>query len=176
MDLYAIVEEYGYLISAISAALSVLAFIIVIVYSIKTRRIMKKYKRLMRGVDNKNLEALLMHHLDCVKNNAEKIEELEGKYQFLAKELRSCVQKVGIIRYNPFEQMGSDLSFSIALLDKNDNGIVLTGLFARSGSSIYAKPIKNGTSSYPLSQEEMEAINRAINQNISSTKSNSLKG
>ncbi len=170
MDLYVISKEYSYLITAISAILSILAFIIVIVYSIKTRKIMKKYKRLMRGMDNKNLEALLMHHLDCVKNNTVKIQNLEDKYQFLAEELRSCVQRVGVIRYNPFEQMGSDLSFSVALLDKNNNGVVLTGLFTRSGSSIYAKPIQNGTSNYPLSQEEMEAINRAINQNISSDK------
>ncbi len=165
MDLYTILEEYSLLITAVSAALSVLAFIIAIVYSSKTRKVMRKYRRLMRGMDNKNLEALLMHHLECVKNNAVKIENLEHKYQYLEKELRSCVQRVGIIRYNPFEQMGSDLSFSVALLDKNNNGVVLTGLFSRTGSSIYAKPIQNGTSNYPLSEEEIEAINRAINQN-----------
>ncbi|MCM8901667.1 DUF4446 family protein [Caldicoprobacter algeriensis] len=170
MDLYTLLEKYSHLITAISAALSVLAFTIVIVYSIKTRKIIRKYKRLMRGMDNKNLEALLMHHLDCVKNNTVKIQDLEHRYQNLSKELESCVQRIGIIRYNPFEQMGSDLSFSVALLDKNNNGVVLTGLFTRSSSSIYAKPIQNGTSTYPLSQEEMEAINRAINQNISSTK------
>ncbi|MFO7295055.1 MAG: DUF4446 family protein [Caldicoprobacter sp.] len=167
MDLYTILEEYDYLIIVISATLSILAFIMAIVYSIKTRKIMKKYKRLMRGMNNKNLEALLMHHLDCVKDNATKIQDLEARYQYLAKELRSCIQKVGIIRYNPFEQMGSDLSFSVALLDKNNNGVVLTGLFTRSSSSVYAKPIQNGTSTYPLSQEEIEAINRAINQGAS---------
>lgn len=171
MDLYSLLDQYGYLIMAISAILSILAFIIVIAYSIKTRKIIKKYKRLMRGMDNKNLEALLMHHLDCVKENSSKIQDLEHRYQHLVRELRFCIQRVGIIRYNPFEQMGSDLSFSVALLDKNNNGIVLTGLFTRSSSSIYAKPIQNGTSTYPLSQEEMEAINRAINQSIPPNKS-----
>lgn len=164
MDLYAIVEKYSLLITAISAALSTLAFVTVIVYSIKTRKIMRKYKRLMRGVDNKNLEALLMHHLDRVKNNELKIQDLEHLYKNIAKELESCVQRIGIIRYNPFEQMGSDLSFSVAFLDKNNNGVVLTGLFTRNSSSIYAKPIENGTSTYPLSQEEIEAINKAINK------------
>ncbi|MBM7583254.1 hypothetical protein JOD02_002135 [Caldicoprobacter guelmensis] len=164
MDLYVIVEKYNLLITGISAGLAILAFLIVIVYSIKTRKIIRKYKRLMRGVDNKNLEALLMHYLDRVKNNELKIQDLEYLYKNIEKELESCIQRVGIIRYNPFEQMGSDLSFSIAFLDKNNNGVVLTGLFTRNSSSIYAKPIEKGTSIYPLSQEEVEAINRAINK------------
>ena len=119
----------------------------------------------MRGMDNKNLEALLMHHLDIVKDNEVKIKGLEKRFDNLAAQLETCIQRIGIIRYNPFEQMGSDLSFSIALLDKNNNGVVLTGLFSRYSSSIYAKPIQNGTSVYPLSQEEIEAINKAKTKN-----------
>jgi hypothetical protein len=58
--------------------------------------------------------------------------------------------------------MGGDLSFSLALLDKNGDGIVLTGLFSRNSSSVYAKPITDGSSTYPLSQEEIQAIQKAM--------------
>jgi hypothetical protein len=67
-----------------------------------------------------------------------------------------------VLRYNPFDNVGGDQSFSIALLDANNNGFVITSLYAREGTRVFAKPIKNGESEFPLSEEEKEAINRAI--------------
>ena len=81
------------------------------------------------------------------------------------KNIEVCVQKVGIVRYSAFKDTGSDLSFALALLDANNNGVVLNGIYSRDMSNIYAKPVTNGTSTYTMTQEEKDAIDKAINMN-----------
>lgn len=76
--------------------------------------------------------------------------------------LHSSIQKVGIIRFNPFKEEGGDYSFAIALLDEADNGVVLSSLYVRDGVRVYAKPVTAGKSSYPFSDEEEAAMKQAI--------------
>ena len=76
--------------------------------------------------------------------------------------LNYCIQKVGIVRYKAIANTGADLSFAIALLDHQNDGIVLNGIYSRDGSYTYAKPIRNGKSTYNLSDEEIEAIEQAL--------------
>ena len=73
-----------------------------------------------------------------------------------------CIQKIGIVRYSAFKDTGSDLSFALALLDENNDGVVLNGIYSREMSNIYAKPIQNGKSTYTVSEEETQAISKAI--------------
>jgi hypothetical protein len=112
----------------------------------------------MRGADNKNLEALLEQYLTSIRSALSKVDEISETQIRLATQVNKCLQGVGVVRYNPFELMGSDLSFSIALLDAHSSGVVITCLFGRQSSSTYSKSITNGKSSHPLSDEEMEAI------------------
>lgn len=91
----------------------------------------------------------------------EEVANLTRELQILKRKSNFFVQKVGIVRFNPFEEIGGDQSFSIALLDAQDNGVVLTSLYNREGSKVYAKPIIQGVSKYQLSKEEKEAIDRA---------------
>ena len=88
--------------------------------------------------------------------------EITSFIQTLDKNLEKCIQKIGIVRYNAFKDTGSDLSFTLALLDEKNNGVVLNGIYSREMSNIYAKPVKEGKSQYTLSEEEQEAIKRAI--------------
>ena len=74
---------------------------------------------------------------------------------------KSKLQKVGLIRYNPFDEMGGNLCFALAVLDGNDNGFVLNGIHSRTGSFTYAKPIEMGVSIYMLSEEEIKAVDAA---------------
>ena len=80
----------------------------------------------------------------------------------LDENLSKCIQKVGIVRYSAFKDTGSDLSFAAALLDEDNNGIVFNGIYSREMSNIYAKPVENGKSKYTISEEEMEAIEKAV--------------
>ena len=87
--------------------------------------------------------------------------QLSLEFENFKKEHQFSVQKVGIIRFNPFSEVGGDQSFSIALLNGNDDGLVLTSFYTREGNRVYGKPIKNGKSQYTLSQEEIKAIEMA---------------
>ena len=90
-----------------------------------------------------------------VKTISKSLEEIKKDNKF-------SVQKVGLVRYNPFSEVGSDQSFSIALLDGNNNGIVITSLFSRDGNRVYGKSVKDAKSEYSLSDEERKAISKAI--------------
>ena len=92
---------------------------------------------------------------------AEKNAELEKEIVKLKTETQFFFKKVGFIRYNPFDNLGGDQSFSLALLDSNDNGFVITSLFSREGNRVYAKTIKSGQSGYSLSGEEKQALEKA---------------
>jgi len=72
--------------------------------------------------------------------------------------LEYCVQKVAVVRYNAFHNVGSDQSFSVALLDIGDNGVVISGIYGRDSSTTYAKPVRGGASDYVLTDEEEDAI------------------
>lgn len=101
----------------------------------------------------------VLNYLENLEGNLGKLsEELEN----LKKESKFSVQKVGIVRFNPFKEVGGDQSFSAALLDGNDSGIVITSLYSRDGNRVYGKPIENEKSEYSLSEEEKEAIEKAV--------------
>jgi len=101
-----------------------------------------------------NLEEILVQFKE-LKENFERISlELEN----LKKENKFNIQKVGLVRFNPFREVGGNQSFSIALLDGTDSGVVITSLYTRNENRIYGKPIKNGQSEYLLSEEEKKAI------------------
>jgi hypothetical protein len=75
--------------------------------------------------------------------------------------VENCIQKVAVVRFNAFPNVGSDQSYSVALLDGEDNGLVLSGIFGRESSTTYAKPIKSGYSNHVLTDEEERAIGLA---------------
>lgn len=101
-----------------------------------------------------NLEEVLAQFKD-LKENFERIsQELKG----LKKENRFNIQKIGMVRFNPFKGVGGDQSFSIAILDANDSGIIITSLYNREENRVYGKPVKAGRSEYLLSEEEKKAI------------------
>lgn len=94
-----------------------------------------------------------------------KVENLTLIVEDLKKENGNMVQKIGLIRFNPFSNTGGDQSFSLAILDGKNDGVVITSFYSSEGSSVYGKLIKKGESLNILSEEEKEAIEKAINEN-----------
>lgn len=140
-------------------------FILLALYLIAEIRISKikhRYNELVRGADGINIEELLIQNGYRLEQLRDDFSDLDKKVDSLDTKLTFAIQKVGFIRYNAFADMGSELSFSIAFLDNFLNGFVLTSIYGREQSTCYAKPIKNGKSVYPLSVEEMQAVDRAI--------------
>ena len=140
-----------------------IGFIILIVNNIKMN---KKYKRFIKKLgSSRNIEEDLESFMYKVENVEKKNTEISNLFDNLQEDLSKCVQKIGIIRYSAFRDSGSDLSFAVALLDENDNGVVFNGIYSSEMSNIYAKPIESGNSKYTLSEEEIEAIKRAKHSN-----------
>jgi len=133
----------------------------------KIKKLNTKYHKFMNGLSGANIEEVLEDCIDKTNGVIEKNKELEYQLNTLKRNMYYCVQKVGVIRYNAFDDVGSDLSFSIALLDNNDDGVVLSSLYSRDSSSTYAKPVSAGKSKYALSAEEIKAIDLARKTHIS---------
>jgi len=118
----------------------------------------KKLKTFFNGKKASDLEGVLFEEIKRLKKAEGNIKELFKSSEFIGKMTSRSIQKVGVVRFNPFKETGCNQSFSIALLDSKDNGLVISSLFTRQGTRIYAKPVKNGKSTYQLSKEELEAI------------------
>lgn len=123
----------------------------------------KRYKTFMEKLGNGNnieedLETFIYRVEKVEKQNAETMNYVKT----LDDDLTKCIQKVGMVRYNAFHDTGSNLSFALALLDGHNNGVVLNGIYSREMSNIYAKPIQNGKSNYTMSDEEKQAVQKAM--------------
>ena len=116
-----------------------------------------KYDFFTQG-DNKNWDELLTQTLTEVRAAKAEMQEMEARQQAMREQLKGCVQKVKLMRYNAFTDMGSDLSYSLALLDENNNGVVLSSIYGREDNRTYAKPVENGKSTYLLSDEEKQVL------------------
>lgn len=137
--------------------------ILVITFMCKTIYLDKKYKKFMKKLgESENLEEDLENYMYKVERVEKQNAEILGQLSGLDKDLEGCIQKVGIVRYSAFQDTGSDLSFSLALLDEKNNGVVMNGIYSREMSNIYAKPVETGNSSYTLSEEEQQAIKKAM--------------
>ncbi len=159
-----IINEYSGFIVIGLAIITLLLLLTTIILLVSVNKVEKKYRKMMRGMNNKNLEEVINSNLDNIDvalNNSKKSLE---KCEKMAGELKSCVNKVAIMRYKAFEDVGSDLSFSVAILDSYNDGVIITGIYSRHDSTTYAKPIDKGISRYDLSEEELHVLNEAINK------------
>lgn len=122
----------------------------------------RRYQRLMRGVNGTNLEALLQETLRASQTAEKRVAQLDDLCRELTQASSASIQRVGFRRFNAFPDMGSDLSFTLALLNQPGDGVVLCCLVGRDDCRLYAKSVVGGTSLYPLSPEERDAINKAF--------------
>ena len=144
--------------------LVIVLFLGMCIILIRIANLNKRYQQFMKKLGNgRNIEEDLENYMYRVekveKQNADIISFCKG----LEEDVTTCIQKIGIVRYNAFKDTGSDLSFALAMLDEKNNGVVLNGIYSREMSNIYAKPVENGKSKYTISEEEQEAIDSAIN-------------
>jgi hypothetical protein len=117
---------------------------------------------LTRGEDGRNLGAILEAHLEKVFQVARDVGDLEARTVILEATARRTLQRVGIVRFNPFEETGGNQSFALTILDERGDGFVVSSLHARSGTRLYAKMITAGKAETALSEEESQALRQAL--------------
>lgn len=159
-----LVKEWLPLLIVGTAGLTVLLFIIVMVQGVKLRKMRRRYDDMMNGTGVANLEELLMQmNLEVESMHVEQEKQAKQMKQVLAR-VHEHAAHLGIERYNAFGEYGNNLSFSLALINDDYNGIVLTGIHGREHTYVYAKPVEKGQSQYTLSPEEQRSLETAISK------------
>lgn len=156
------VQTEGFILTSFIINIILIVIVGVLIYVVINDR--RKYINFMTKIGNgSNIDLMLREYIQEVKQIKNENNQIKAYCTKIDNELTFCIQKIGIIRYNAFDNVGGNLSFVLALLDKRNDGIVLNGIYGSKTSNIYSKPIKNGESIYQLSEEEKEALKQAIN-------------
>ncbi|WPX08825.1 DUF4446 family protein [Anaerocellum danielii] len=142
-------------------------FIALLIELAKNKNLKRRFLDLTSNQDFESLEQIIKQTNEKVEYFEEVIKTLTKSHRVLSENTKLCIKKVGIVRYDAFENVGSKLSFALALLDEFDTGVVINSIYSREGCSVFAKPVENGFSKYPLSAEEMQAIDIARKSYIS---------
>ncbi len=145
----------------ISAAASGLLFLIVIWQGIRLSRLDRVRKEFFASSLGKDLEQVLIDQNRGITKINQELKDLDESLTRLYKENRNNLQKIGFIRFNPFDDAGGNISFVLAVLDANDDGVVISSLHGREGTRMYAKAVTAGVSESKLTEEEIEAIKQA---------------
>ena len=153
--------DSDYIIIGLAAVMLIL-LILTIVNIVQMRKLKKSYRAFMTGKNGKDLEETLIKRLNEVDSLIESNDENMKNIETLFKNMKFTYQKMGLIKYDAFHEMGGKLSFSLAMLDVRDNGFIINAMHTREGCYTYIKEIVDGNSIIVLSEEEQEALNRAM--------------
>jgi hypothetical protein len=144
------------------AGLVLLLLIGFLVQSVRLRRAIRAYRDLVRGQDGGTLHDRLVGSAEQAVRATDRMNEMEAMHAVIDQRTRRSLQHIGLVRFNPFDDTGSDQSFAIALLDDQRDGIVLSSLHGRTNTRLFAKPVADGASPHNLSDEETQAIRIAV--------------
>ena len=160
--------DIGYILLGL-LAFSVILLILIIITFVQIGKFKKKYTKFMLGKDGANLEQDIMTLYEdnkfmklSIDRNREDIKELSKKHE-------KAFQKIGLVKYDAFAEMGGKLSFALALLDEQNNGFIINSVHSSDGCYSYTKQVNDGDSQIALSNEERVAVERAVNGNTSDT-------
>lgn len=142
----------------------VVLFVIIILQMKKLNLLQKRISKFMTGKDAKSLEKDIVGLYEDNKFLKINVDKNKKDIRTLYKNMEHAFQKIGLVKYDAFQQMGGKLSFSLALLDENNNGFILNSVHSTEGCYTYTKEIKNGECEISLGEEEQQALDMAIGE------------
>ena len=148
------------------AGLSLLLFIIILINAISMHKLKKKYKMFMDGKNAKTLEETIMNRMDQIEYLISSNQKNENDIKVIFQNMKNVFQRVGLVKYDAFEEMGGKLSFSLALLNEVNDGFIINAMHSREGCYTYIKEIIDGNSVIALADEEKEALEMAMNYKV----------
>jgi len=125
-------------------------------------RLRSRLRRVLTGGETTSLDQILDQQVQRLDGLSGRLDALTKLHHELEAITQRAIQKVGVVRYNPFSDAGGDQSFAIALLDAEGNGLVVSSLHSRTETRVFAKPVRAGRSTYSLSDEEQQAVKKAL--------------
>ena len=161
-DLDRLLSENLAVVIGVLAALLLLLLVLVLVQSVRLGRAVRGYRELVRDADGGSLHDRLAGNAIALDRATQRMEQIEALQATIEARSQRSLQHIGMVRFNPFEDTGSDQSFAIALLDDRRDGVVISSLHGRTNTRLFAKPVNGGTSEHHLSDEEARAIRVAV--------------
>lgn len=155
----------GPTLSMVVVALVVAVVLLVIWVALLQRSeamLRRRLRRVLPQGQTGGIDEILDRQLQRIDGLSERVDALNKLHHELEALTERTIQKVGVVRYNPFSDTGGDQSFAIALLDAFGNGVVVSSLHSRTDTRVFAKPVQSGRSKYQLSDEEQDAIKKAL--------------
>lgn len=140
---------------AVFVLLLFIGWFVLLVYLTRQNR---RIQALTRGMEGQNLEETLTAHMTKVEQTERRMDGLEQAVGVLQAQIPNCLQRVNLVRFDAFDDVGGEQSFSLGLLNQRGDGIVMTGVYSRMDVRVYAKSIQNGKTSHALSQEEERVL------------------
>lgn len=154
--------DRGFLILCALALLCLVSITLAVIAIVNYRKLYREYDFFMRGRDASSLEGLILDEQQDIEDLKAADEYNKENMRSMNRNIRASFQKVGIVRYDAFDGMGGKMSFSMALLDYTNTGIVLNCMHAREGCFLYVKEVDGGTTDTPLGIEERAALEKAL--------------
>jgi hypothetical protein len=140
----------------------VAVLVLLVLLVVRVRRLGRRIEQLTRGSEAGNLEAVLGQHLERVRRVSRDVDEVSARTTALERDVRQSLGRVGLVRYNPFDDTGGNQSFALAIVDAAGDGFIVNSLHARAGTRVYAKAVSGGKSEVALADEESEALRQAL--------------
>ena len=158
-------EEYLPYILYIALVLSFLSIVFFFILNARLNRLVRKYTQLMKGLGDNDVENMMISYLNELEKLKKEVHEgMDIRIEQIEKKLPNCLQHVGMVNYNAFDNVSNEMSFSIAAMDERKNGFIISGIYSRDYSYVYSKEIRRGKPQRELSIEEVEAMNKAIDK------------
>lgn len=163
--IFELLASYGVDPAWLMIGLFVVVLVLIILYIntlCKLKKLYQTYDRFMRGKDMESMEETIWNQFDRIEKLEESDQEQEKQIERILENLQVVYQKSGLVKYDAFREMSGKLSYALALLDRENNGIVISSMYSREGCYSYAKNIVHGESAINLSEEEKKALKIAI--------------
>lgn len=155
-------EQLVFYVTIALSVVSILLAVVLIIILCKLKKLKRRVDSLTRGKDTESLEDIIVSYLERVESLEEGEEITRAALNAIKDNLKITYQKTGLVKYDAFREMSGALSYSLALLDKENNGVLISSMYSREGCYTYAKEIIKGESKINLSEEEAEALKQAV--------------
>ncbi len=142
--------------------LCIILLTLIIITNSKLKKLTEKYETFMMGKDMESMEEIVTKRFNQIDEMLKNTEKNTNDIKEIFENMKQTVQKIGVVKYDAFHEMGGKLSFALVMLDGNDTGFVINAMHSREGCYTYIKEIINGKSYIPLGTEEKQALNQAL--------------
>ena len=162
-DLFTIVDDYSVFLFLALTIFCIVLLIMCISLFTKIKRIDEKRGMVLPENSLGNIQDTLKNHSQLLSELSNKLDQITNIQNKLSLKVDNCIQHIGLVRFNAFDDVGGEQSFALTLLDENQNGIIISNIYGRQDTRVYAKNVKAGKCERTLSDEETKAINIAMN-------------